>query len=167
MNSSVKTNGILDKIRVPNRDSLTKTVKVSVINVDKTKQQGFTLIEVLIALAISSIALLGLAAAQLQSLKYATNSFNYTISLVQANNAIERTWGNLCGLQLGTIAYDAAYNTANFQPQLNIYNLTPTPLPGANFNNDLNITVSWSDARMADDNDSIIRIKAKYPQICS
>ncbi|MGL1958739.1 MAG: prepilin-type N-terminal cleavage/methylation domain-containing protein [Colwellia sp.] len=130
------------------------------------RPQGFTLVEVLIALALSSVALLGLAAGQLKSLQYATNSFNYTLSLVQANNAIERTWANLCDLQDGTTAYDGAYYAAYLQPQINAYTLTPTPLPNAAFTNNLNISVSWFDARMASPNDSIIRINAQYPQIC-
>jgi type IV pilus assembly protein PilV len=133
---------------------------------DIQKPRGFTIIEVLIALVISSIALLGLAAGQIKSLQYATNSFNYTVSLVQANNAIERTWANLCDLQSGVVAYDAAYNTAYFQPQINVYTLTPRPLTGAAFTNNLDIMVSWNDARMADDNASVIRINAQYPQIC-
>jgi type IV pilus assembly protein PilV len=128
---------------------------------------GFSLVEVLIALAISSIALLGLAAGQLQSLKYATNSFNYTLSLVQANNAIERTWVNLCALQNGTLDYNVAYRNAHFIPQIDLYGLTPTPEVGNAFPNRLNIAVSWQDARMADPNDSIIRVNATYPQICS
>ena len=133
----------------------------------RCKTAGFSLVEVLIALAISSIALLGLAAGQLQSLKYATNSFNYTLSLVQANNAIERTWANLCALQNGTLTYDVAYRNAHFTPQISLYGLTPTPQVGNAFPNRLNIAVSWQDARMADPNDSIIRVNATYPQICS
>ncbi len=128
---------------------------------------GFSLVEVLIALVISSIALLGLAAGQLQSLKYATNSFNYTLSLVQANNAIERTWINLCQLQKGELDYNVAFGNANFTPQIDLYALTPTPEVDNVFNNSLNITVSWQDARMADPNDSVIRVNANYPQICS
>lgn len=128
---------------------------------------GFSLVEVLIALAISSIALLGLAAGQLQSLKYATNSFNYTLSLVQANNAIERTWVNLCALQNGNLAYDGNYREANFAPQIPLYTLTPTPQVDQNFDDTLNIAVSWQDARMAEANDSIIRVNATYPEICS
>ncbi len=128
---------------------------------------GFSLVEVLIALAISSIALLGLAAGQLQSLKYATNSFNYTLSLVQANNAIERTWANLCALQNGELEYNVAYRNAHFTPQISLYGLTPTPQVGNAFPNRLNIAVSWQDARMADPNDSIIRVNTTYPQICS
>jgi len=140
--------------------------QILTMKLPKEKQQGFTLVEVLIALAISSVALLGLAAGQLQSLKYATNSFNYTLSLVQANNAIERTWVKLCDLQKGTLAYDDAYKVANLQPQINAYSLTATPAPGATFENNLDITVSWIDARMANPDDSIIRINAQYPQIC-
>jgi type IV pilus assembly protein PilV len=128
---------------------------------------GFSLVEVLIALAISSIALLGLAAGQLQSLKYATNSFNYTLSLVQANNAIERTWVNLCALQNGNLPYDVNYREANFAPQISLYTLTPIPQVDQNFDDTLNIAVSWQDARMADPNDSIIRVNATYPEICS
>ncbi|MFM9785977.1 type IV pilus modification PilV family protein, partial [Streptomyces scabiei] len=47
------------------------------------KQNGFSLLEVMLSVVITGIALLGLAAAQLKSLQYATNSFNYTVSLVQ------------------------------------------------------------------------------------
>jgi len=130
------------------------------------KQQGFTLIEVMIALAISTVALLGLAAGQLKSLQYATNSFNYTVSLVQANNAVERTWVNLCGLQDGSVSYDDAYYNANFQPQITAYSLTPVPAIGAAFNDDLTITVDWTDARMANPDDSRIRTFAQYPDIC-
>ncbi len=128
---------------------------------------GFSLVEVLIALAISSIALLGLAAGQLQSLKYATNSFNYTLSLVQANNAIERTWVNLCQLQKGELDYNVAYRDANFIPQINLYTLTPSPQVEQVFANRLNVAVSWQDARMAVPNDSIIRVNATYPEICT
>lgn len=132
-----------------------------------SQQQGFTLIEVMVALVISSVALLGLAAGELKSLQYATNSFNYTVSLVQANNAIERTWSNLCGLQNGATVYDSAYQAANLTPQINTYVLTTDPEIGAAFATSLDVTVTWSDARMADDNDSVIRLKADYPQICS
>ena len=48
---------------------------------------------------IASIALIGLGVTQLKSLQFANNSFDYTVSLVQAQNAIERMWPNLCNLQ--------------------------------------------------------------------
>ena len=130
-------------------------------------QQGFTLIEVMVALVISSVALLGLAAGELKSLQYATNSFNYTVSLVQANNAIERTWSNLCELQKADLAFDETYKANNLQPQIDTYVLTTIPEIGNVFSTNLDVTVSWTDARLADDNDSVIRLKAEYPIICS
>jgi len=145
----------------------------AVSNVRSCKQKGFTLIEVLIALVLSSVALLGLAAGQLKSLQYATNSFNYTVSLIQANNAVERTWVNLCELQKGNLAYDADYNTDNFVSPVATYTVAvvpaatqvaPAPSP---FINNLMVTVSWNDARMTDDNANVIRVNAQYPQICS
>jgi type IV pilus assembly protein PilV len=160
-------NKLLSAKLLPNallaKRSLARSSSTRVLN----NMAGFSLVEVLIALVISSIALLGLAAGQLQSLKYATNSFNYTLSLVQANNAIERTWINLCQLQKGELDYNVAYGNANFTPQISLYGLTPTPQVGNAFPNRLNIAVSWQDARMADPNDSIIRVNATYPQICS
>ena len=129
-------------------------------------QQGFTLIEVMVALVISTVALLGLAAGELKSLQYATNSFNYTVSLVQANNAIERTWSNLCLLQNGNTPYDNTYQTNNLQPQLGVYVLTPDPAIGSAFTTKLDVTVSWTDARMADADESIIRLVAEYPNLC-
>lgn len=131
-----------------------------------SNQQGITIIEVMVALVLSSIALLGLAAGELKSLQYATNSFNYTVSLIQANNAIERTWTNLCGLQDGTIPYDAAYHQAVFTPQVATYQMTPTPGVGGAFTETLDIKVSWADARMADEYASVIHLNVKYPLIC-
>lgn len=132
--------------------------------------QGFTLVEVLIAMALSTIALLGLAAAQLKSLQYATNSFNYTVSLIQANNAVERTWVNLCNLQSGSTTYDAAYFNV-IRPQVNNYTMVLEPLPGAAFTSNLNITVSWTDNRLTDVaaanvNQNQAVIEAVFPNIC-
>ena len=126
---------------------------------------GFTLIEVLIALFLSTIILLGLAAGELKSLQYATNSFNYTLSLVQANNAVEKTWSKLCDLQTGALSYDADF-VSSLQPQFAAYTLVLTPAAGAGFTNQLDVNVSWNDARMVDGLESRIRIDAMYPQVC-
>lgn len=132
-----------------------------------SKQQGFTIIEVMVALVLSTVALLGLAIGELKSLQYATNSFNYTVSLIQANNVIERTWDNLCDLQDGTVAFDNTYSQNFMQPQTGVYKITTLPVAGTAFTNSLNVTVNWTDARMADPNESVIRLNAMYPQICS
>ena len=126
---------------------------------------GFTLIEVLIALFLSTIILLGLAAGELKSLQYATNSFNYTLSLVQANNAVEKTWSKLCDLQTGALSYDADF-VGSLLAQFAAYTLVLTPAAGAGFTNQLDVNVSWNDARMVDGLESRIRIDAMYPQVC-
>jgi len=126
--------------------------------------KGFTLIEVLIALIVSSIALLGLASGQLKSLQYATNSFNYTVSLIQANNAIERMWGDICDLQNGDLAFDQAY-ISNLQPEFDSYTLDFEGASVDNFNNNFTIKVKWDDERMTDGLDSQIAINAAFPQL--
>jgi len=126
--------------------------------------KGFTLIEVLIALIVSSIALLGLASGQLKSLQYATNSFNYTVSLIQANNAIERMWGDICDLQNGDLAFDQAY-ISNLQPEFDSYTLDFEGASVDNFDNNFTIKVKWDDERMTDGLDSQIAINAAFPQL--
>jgi len=129
-----------------------------------SRNKGFTLIEVLIALIVSSIALLGLASGQLKSLQYATNSFNYTVSLIQANNAIERMWGDICDLQSGDLAFDQAY-ISSLNPEFDAYNLELDGVAVGTFDNDFIIKVKWNDERMADGLDSQIAINAAFPQL--
>lgn len=124
-----------------------------------TNQAGCSLVEVMVALVVSSFALLGMAAGQLQSLKYAANSFDYTLSLLQANNAVEQTWVNLCDLQKGNVTFadvtpDAQFNkyTIDFEN---------------NFNSDFfRVGVSWSDKRINDNNlANRVEIEASFPDI--
>ncbi|CAM4027558.1 MULTISPECIES: type IV pilus modification PilV family protein [Pseudoalteromonas] len=130
------------------------------------KQQGFSLLEVMLSVVIAGIALLGLAAAQLKSLQYATNSFNYTISLVQGQNTLERIWPRLCELQTTN---PALFTDANFRaslgPQINDYQLT---LPAA-YAHDMQITVSWSDERIKQQDpaqlENQITLNASYPEL--
>jgi len=138
-------------------------------------KQGFSIVEVLIAMALSSIALLGLAVAQLKSLQYATNSFNYTVSLIQANNAVERTWVDLCDLQRKS-AGDTTYeeHVAVMSPDANIkgYTMEVVPVKTAAFDNNLNITVRWQDKRLTTDADdaaaeNMAVVNAEFPIICA
>lgn len=129
--------------------------------IKKLHQKGFSLIEVIIALALSSLALLGLAAAQSKSLQYATNSFHYTIALVQANNAVEKFWLDLCELQQGRISYDNAYK-ATFVP-LTGYTIT---LPN-NFTNNFEVNISWVDERVTDGLRNSVDLNVSFPQLPS
>lgn len=127
------------------------------VNKQRT-QGGFSLVETMVALVVSSFALLGMAAGQLQSLKYASNSFDYTLSLLQANNAVEQTWANLCDLQKGTVAF------ADVAPasQFNKYTIDFVN----NFNSDnFRVGVSWSDKRMTDNLVNRVEIEASFPDI--
>ena len=128
------------------------------------QSKGFTLIEVLIALIVSSIALLGLASGQLKSLQYATNSFNYTASLIQANNAIEIIWDDICALQRGDKAFDQAY-LSSLDPEFDSYEIEFEGVLVNNFNNNFTIKVKWDDERMTDGLDSQIAINAAFPKL--
>lgn len=56
------------------------------------RQQGFGLIEVLVALTILSVGMLGLAAMQLNSLQNARESLNTTIATIMVRDMNERAW---------------------------------------------------------------------------
>ncbi|MCQ8878939.1 prepilin-type N-terminal cleavage/methylation domain-containing protein [Pseudoalteromonas shioyasakiensis] len=130
------------------------------------QQDGFSLLEVMLSVVIAGIALLGLATAQLKSLQYATNSFNYTISLVQAQNTIERIWPHVCELQ--TTNPDL-FKDVNFRsslgPQTVDYSLT---LP-TEFSTEMAVTVSWHDERIKQTDpqalENQITLNASYPDL--
>lgn len=128
----------------------------------KSKYNGFTLIEVMISLVVATIAILGLAAAQLKSLQYITNSFNYSASLVQANNVIERIWPRLCELQHTN---PGLYYEDSFQeylaPQINAFSLT---LP-TDFSNDLEVAVTWQDKRLTDNLENRVVLNSSFPML--
>jgi type IV pilus assembly protein PilV len=109
-----------------------------------------------VALVISSIALLGMAAGQLQSLKYATNSFDYTLALLQANNAVEQTWGDLCQLQNDPTAFNADQPTMQFDK----YDIE---FKNGFDNDNFLVSVSWTDDRI--DGDDSVLIEASFPDI--
>jgi len=56
------------------------------------RQQGFGLIEVLVALTILSVGMLGLAAMQLKSLQASRESLNTTIATIMVRDMNERAW---------------------------------------------------------------------------
>lgn len=126
------------------------------------KEQGFSLLEVMIALLVATIGLLGLAAGQLKSLQYVTNSFHYSMSITQANNAIERIWPRLCELQQTNpnLYFDAEFR-ASLAPQTAGYSLT---LP-ANFSNELMVTVSWQDKRLDENLENKVAIVGTFPTL--
>lgn len=74
-------------------------------------QQGFSLIEVLVALLVLSIGLLGLAALQTTSLKYNTESYFRTQATYFVYDIVDRMRSNSASVASGG-AYDVSDSTA-------------------------------------------------------
>lgn len=126
------------------------------------KQAGFSLLEVMISVVIAGIALLGLAASQLKSLQYATNSFDYTVSLIQGQNTIERLWPRICEIQkTNTALFQDATFRASLAPQVSDYQLT---IP-ATYSDDMQVNVAWVDKRMTDNAENQISLNASFPDL--
>lgn len=122
------------------------------------RQQGFSLLEVMVSLVVASIALLGLAAGQIKSLQYATNSFDYTLSLLQAHNAVENTWANLCLVQKG----DLAFADVNTDTQNEKYTIS---FPNSFDSDKFQVEVEWVDTRINDGLENSVLIEASFPNI--
>ncbi len=125
----------------------------------RKQQRGFSLLEVMISAVIAVIALLGLAAAQLKALQFATSSFQYTVATIQAHNASEILWPNLCD-----VVFNGEYAnvvTAQLQPIAPGYTLT---VPAA-FNTDFVIQVNWVDERLDAGIAPSVSIFPQYPTL--
>lgn len=125
-----------------------------------SNQRGFSLIEAMVATAVSAIALLSLGVGQIKSLQYAASSLDYTFSLIQANNAVEQSWANLCDLQNGTLTL----NDLNVAAQTDKYSIE---FPNGFNVDDFEILVSWSDERMTDNLANSAGFHVKLPRVCS
>jgi len=125
------------------------------------KQNGFSLVEVLVASAIAVIALLGLGLAQVKALQYAQSSFQYTIATIEANNAAERLWPELCDIATNAVQFPAVVDQIEAQAQAPGYTLI---MPNA-FNTDFNIQVSWQDERLDVGIASSVSLFPQYPTL--
>ncbi|WP_372770673.1 prepilin-type N-terminal cleavage/methylation domain-containing protein [Pseudoalteromonas sp.] len=125
-----------------------------------SKQRGFSLVEAMVATVVSAIALLSLGVGQVKSLQYASSSLDYTLSLIQANNAVEQSWANLCELQNGTLTLE----DLNVAPQTDKYFIE---FPNGFNVDDFEILVTWSDERMTDNLANSAGLQVKLPRVCS
>ena len=74
------------------------------------KRSGFTLTEVLIALVVLSIGLLGLASLQAESLKKSNDAYMSSIASNFANDIIDRMRANFHEAQVGSYVTNSATN---------------------------------------------------------
>jgi len=132
------------------------------------RQAGFTLLEILIALIILSIGLLGLAGLQANSLKNNNSAYQRTQASLLANEMLDRIRANRQGLAAG--AYDAIDSTTTDDPgcitsgcsstqmaqydahdwSTRLSSLLPSgqgTVSGGGANSVFTITVMWDDAR--------------------
>ncbi|SDX11980.1 type IV pilus modification protein PilV [Thiocapsa roseopersicina] len=87
------------------------------------RQYGVTLIETLITMVIVSVGLLSIAALQLKSVQYASESYHRSVATVLAGDLVERLWAGICTLP------DNAESVAE-DWETSIIATDPTPLPG-------------------------------------
>lgn len=117
----------------------------------KRVQTGVSLIEVMVALVVLSIGLLGLSLLQLRSLQSTHAAYQVSLATAMAADAEERLW-----LARGALA--AGVNAVNVAPiQLAWRQAWAGPLPGAEAGStisdvgaaggDYDIMVTWNDAR--------------------
>lgn len=137
------------------------------------QHRGFSLVEVLVAMLLVAIGLLGLAAAQIKTLQYASSSLQQTVASIQAQNVIERIWPDLCRLQQGTQPFDDDFK-AQLQPDPNLdpagytatiaaYDFKVSPLTAAAILPMLPVSISWTDRRQTDQQSQSLDIAAGFP----
>ncbi len=103
--------------------------------------RGFTLIEVLVALLVLSVGLLGLAGLQLHALQYAHSSYQRTLVNVQALDMAERMWTHLAEPLAELEAWRKLNETS--LPEWKGEVTAADDQPG-----DYQIEISWRDPRM-------------------
>lgn len=76
------------------------------------KQQGFSLLEVLISAFVLAIGLLGIASLQLNAIRYNSSALLRSIAVAQASNMVDRMIANAEGIKSG------AYNNISGTPAM-------------------------------------------------
>lgn len=119
------------------------------------RMSGFTLIEVLITVLITSIGLLALAAMQARALQDSHSSFQRTVAIVQANDLVERLWAGRCS---GTVVFPStifadwrAENVTVSEGDTPLIRGWDAELVGTTATN-FNVTITWDDPRARDNN---------------
>lgn len=109
----------------------------------RKKFKGFALIEILVALLVLSVGLLGLAGLQIRALQYAHSSYQRTLVNIQALDMAERMWTHLSD----PLAELTEWRALNRQSLPN-WNGVVNTVPGQSGR--YSLTISWSDRRLTD-----------------
>jgi len=136
------------------------------------RQQGFTLIEALVALAILSFGLMGVAAMQLNALHSATRSYQHSVATLAAVDAQERLWEALLTLSPADDCKDISLSSVRSSWQKNWGSDSPSnPLRSADLDLqpiggsdcDYKITVKLDDAEADDEGYGKVSYTVRLP----
>ncbi|WP_354623901.1 prepilin-type N-terminal cleavage/methylation domain-containing protein [Psychromonas sp. MME2] len=131
----------------------------------KDREYGFTLFEVLVAMFITGVALLGLAQLEVYILKSSQSSFNYTVASIRANSFVDAVWMDLCNAQDVTSASTYTQIRSNWVNDLSAAGMTTDEnSPPASITQDISVTVKWSDPRFIDeDENNTLTLETTFP----
>ena len=119
---------------------------------------GFTLIEVMVALLILSVGLLGLAGLQLHALQHTHSSYQRTLVNIQALDIAERMWTHLAE----PLSALEEWQNIN-QSSLPEWNGMVVIVPGQT--SDYLITISWKDYRFNDSQTVSFSYRLRLPKL--
>jgi Tfp pilus assembly protein PilV len=109
--------------------------------VTRSPQGGFTLIEVMISMTLTALAILGIIALYATETKASGFSRHSTEASVLAEDKVEKLRTGLSTAQTGTLSN---INERGLSTPPGIYTLTYTQTPNASYA-DIAVTVTWSD----------------------
>ncbi len=121
--------------------------------------RGFALLEIMIAMLVGAVALLGLGTLQLKTLQSAYSSLDYTIATIHANNLIEGVWSNLCANRVSGAVY-----TSTVQSWRQTLPPSVSASVATSYSDSAVYNLTWNDARQSDNNS--LSLQVTYPVIC-
>lgn len=111
-------------------------------------QKGASLIEVLVAIVVLSIGLLGVAGLQIRSLRVAEGNFQKTVANIQAQDLVDSYWAGLCQLGNPTVRAGITTQWQNLhQNSLPLWtgNAVAEANPATPLLNYFNVSILWAD----------------------